>query len=257
MGQNGIISYLSHTEKGLLMGAIAFFAVFIAYFVKGVAGFANTLIFSGIMNYFTTNINISPIELLLGAPSNVLMICKNRKLISAKVVVPISICMIAGMIPGTFFLKVGADRLLKIILGVVVIALGVEMLMRLRANKQAKASWLFMVFIGVLSGVLIGIFGIGAFLVAYISRTSPDTNAFKGNLSCVFFVDNVFRTILYAVTGILTKTVLLNALMLAPLMLAGFGCGMLVSKYLPEKTVKLIVIILLIVNGVSLIAMSL
>ena len=239
------------------MGAVAFVAIFIAYFVKGIAGFANTLIFSGIMNFFTTNINISPVELLLGTPSNVVMVVKNRRLISPKVVVPISLCMIAGMIPGTFFLKVGDDRLLKLILGLVVIALGVEMLLRLRSQRQAKASWALLVFVGVVSGILIGIFGIGAFLVAYISRTAPDTDAFKGDLACVFLIDNIFRTILYAATGILTKSVLLTALQLAPMMALGFAAGILLSKKLPERTIRLIVILLLIVNGVSLIAMSL
>ena len=239
------------------MGIVAYFAIFIAYFVKGIAGFANTLIFSGIMNYFTTNISISPVELLLGTPSNVVMIVKNRRRIDPKVVVPVSLCMLAGMIPGVFILKVGDDRALKLLLGAVVIALGIEMLVRLLRSKPAKASWPLMVFVGVLSGVLIGIFGIGAFLVAYISRTAPDTDAFKGNLSCVFFVDNVFRTVLYAVTGILTPAVLLTALKLAPMMALGFLAGMLLAKRLPERTIRLIVIILLIVNGISLIAMSL
>ena len=239
------------------MGPIAFFAIFIAYFVKGISGFANTLVFSGIMNFFTTNINISPVELLLGTPANVVLILKNRRRISPRVVVPVALCMIAGMIPGTFFLKVGDDRVLKIILGAVLIALGVEMILRLRSRKQAKASPALMVFIGLLSGVLIGIFGIGAFLVAYISRTSPDTDAFKGNLCCVFFIDNIFRTTLYAVTGILTKSVLLTALQLAPMMALGFAAGLLLSKKLPERTIRLIVIALLIVNGISLICMSL
>ena len=239
------------------MGLIAYIAIFIAYFVKGIAGFANTLVFSGIMNFFTTNINISPVELLLGTPSNLVMIIKNRRRISPRVVIPISLCMLAGMLPGIFVLKVGDDRILKLVLGAVVIALAVEMYLRLRSSKPARASWPFMVFIGVLSGVLIGIFGIGAFLVAYISRTSTDTDAFKGNLSCVFFVDNVFRTVLYAVTGILNRGVALTALKLSPMMALGFFAGMLLSKRLPERTIKLIVIALLIVNGVSLIAMSL
>ena len=239
------------------MGAVAYAAIFIAYFVKGVAGFANTLIFSGIMNYFTTNIAISPVELLLGTPSNVVMILKNRRRISPKVVITVSLCMLAGMLPGVFLLKVSDDRILKLVLGAVVIALGLEMLSRLRSDRPARAGWPFMVFIAVLSGVLIGIFGIGAFLVAYISRVSPDTDAFKGNLSCVFFVDNVFRTVLYAATGILTPAILLTALKLAPMMALGFASGLLLSRHLPERTIRLVVILLLIVNGVSLIVMSL
>ena len=46
-------------------------------------------------------------------------------------------------------------------------------------------------------------------------------------------------------------------LKLAPMMALGFLSGMLLAKRLPERTIRLIVIILLIVNGISLIAMSL
>ena len=41
-------------------------ATFVAFFVKGVCGFANTLVFTSILSYGTANANISPTELLIG-----------------------------------------------------------------------------------------------------------------------------------------------------------------------------------------------
>lgn len=48
-------------------------AIVIAYIVKGLCGFANTLVFTSILSFQRNNINISPVEVLAGYPSNVIM----------------------------------------------------------------------------------------------------------------------------------------------------------------------------------------
>ena len=55
------------------------FAAVCAYFVKGLCGFANTLVFSTILSFSTNNVNISPVELVLGLPSNIMISYKERK----------------------------------------------------------------------------------------------------------------------------------------------------------------------------------
>ena len=44
-----------------------------AYFIKGLCGFANTLVFTTILSFGVANVNISPIDLLLGFPANLLL----------------------------------------------------------------------------------------------------------------------------------------------------------------------------------------
>ena len=41
-------------------------ATICAFFVKGLCGFANTLVFTTVMSFGMSNRNISPVELLLG-----------------------------------------------------------------------------------------------------------------------------------------------------------------------------------------------
>ena len=43
-------------------------AAVVAYFIKGLCGFANTLVFTAILSFGSVNANISPIDLLLGYP---------------------------------------------------------------------------------------------------------------------------------------------------------------------------------------------
>src|ERR1035437_421967 len=88
-------------------------AVLCAYIVKGMCGFANTLVFSTIMSFSTTNIKISPLDLIVGYPSNILIAWKERKSVSAKICVPLSILVILGSIPGAIFLKNGNTQLIK------------------------------------------------------------------------------------------------------------------------------------------------
>ena len=40
-------------------------AVLVGYFVKGVAGFGNTLVVTGVMAFSRTNAELTPVELLL------------------------------------------------------------------------------------------------------------------------------------------------------------------------------------------------
>lgn len=41
-----------------------------AFYIKGLCGFANTLVFTSVLAFGTENINISPVELILGYPTN-------------------------------------------------------------------------------------------------------------------------------------------------------------------------------------------
>ena len=106
--------------------------------------------------------------------------------------------------------------------------------------------------IGVLSGILCGLYGIGALLGAYVNRVTDDSSSFKANICVVFFVENTLRIILYALWGIITLDILKQAIILMPLMLIGLVLGMLSGKLLDEKLVKKVVIVMLIISGISL-----
>ena len=56
---------------------IWYLAAFLAFFVKGLCGFANTLVFTSILNFANSNAAITPVELLLGYPTNAIIAWKN------------------------------------------------------------------------------------------------------------------------------------------------------------------------------------
>ena len=197
-------------------------ATLVAFFIKGLCGFANTLIFNGILSYTANNINISPLEVVLGYPSNIILVWKERKSLNWKIWLPLTVLVVAGSIPGIFLLKHTDAGLLKVIFGIAVIIIGIEMLFREMKSSNGKSggSKIILVLIGIISGLLCGLYGVGALLAAYVSRVSENSHEFKANICVVFVVENTIRIILYAATGILTLAVLKQVVILIPFMLA-------------------------------------
>lgn len=228
------------------------FAAVCAYFVKGLCGFANTLVFSTILSFSTNNVNISPVELVLGLPSNIMISYKERKSVQWKVCLPLAGLVLLGDIPGILLLKNTNTQVIKGIFGFVFIAIGVEMLLR-EYMRKTKKSQLLLITVGILSGILCGLYGIGALLAAYMGRVTDNSSSFKGNLCIVFLIDNLFRLVMYGVTGIITLATLKQSVVLFPFMALGLFLGMKGSSFLDEKKIKKLVIIMLILSGVSLI----
>ena len=228
-------------------------ATLCAFIVKGLCGFANTLVFTTILSFGNNNVNISPVELILGYPTNIILAWKERKAIRLSICLPLALLVIIGSIPGVLFLKNADTGVIKIFFGAVIIFIGLEMLLREFQSKKMKQSKVVLGIIGVLSGLLCGLYGVGALLGAYVNRVTDDSSSFKANICVVFLVENTFRIVLYAIWGIITFDIIKQALVLVPLMLIGLFLGIYSGKYLNEKIVKKIVIIMLVVSGVALI----
>ncbi len=230
-----------------------FLSALFAYFIKGITGFGNTLVIGALFSFVISNRLTTPVDLLLGIPTNIYMVWRERKNISYNIVIPLSIMLLAGIIPGTMLLKLGSDWILKAILGIVVIGLALEMLTRKQNNlTEKKTNPVFLIGIGILSGILAGMYGIGALLVAYVSRTTDNRSQFRANICFVFLVDNIFRFFLYLYTGLLNKKVIIMALMLSPAVILGMYLGIKVDKKMNEASVRRAVIALLMISGLVL-----
>jgi len=237
---------------------IWFVAAFAAGIVKGLCGFANTLVFDTILAFSTSNANITPVETMLGTFSNAIYIAKERKSVDLKKCLPVAALVLIGSIPGMIFLKKADVSLVKVIFGFIIVAIGIEMLIReLSPKKTVKQNKIVLFCIGLLSGVVCGIYGIGALLSAYFSRVTANSHEFKANICVVFLIEHIFRIISYIVLDIFIPSMFVHVAMLLPFLLGGLFIGMKCCKYLNEKVIKKIVIITLMVSGIALVINSL
>ena len=228
-----------------------------AYFIKGLCGFANTLVFTSVLSFGESNAAISPVDLLLGYPMNLILAWKSRKSLDPKIYVPLAALVLAGSIPGAFLLKnidVGA---IKLIFGLVVIAFGTGMLSQEDNKKDVFFSKKVLAMIGVLAGVVCGLFGVGALLAVYVGRVTENSDSFKANISMVFIVENTFRILLYGILNLLTPDTVNSALLLMPFALLGLFMGMKCSDFLNEKLVRKLTSMLLVLSGAALILKNL
>lgn len=127
------------------------------------------------------------------------------------------------------------------------------MVLRDFQKQKLKQSSLILGIIGVLSGLLCGLYGIGALLGAYINRVTTDSHSFKANLCFVFLIENTIRIILYTLSGIISLHTLWQAVPLFPFMFLGLFLGIQSSKIIDDKVVKKLVLVLLLFSGAALI----
>lgn len=228
-----------------------------AFFIKGLCGFANTLIFTTILSFNSSNLSITPVELLLGFPTNLIIAWRERRSINWRICIPLTILMLAGNLPGIFLLKNTDSRIVKVFFGTVIVLIGAEMLLREYRPGKTRGSKAVLVLIGVMSGILSGMYGIGAMLAAYVGRVTKDSHSFKANMCAIFLVENIFRLTMYLATGIITLEAAIRAAWLFPVMLLGLWGGIVSGNLLDERLVKKLVILMLILSGTALVLTNL
>lgn len=224
-----------------------------AFFIKGLCGFTNGLVFTTILSFTTDNVNISPVSLVAGYPTNLIISWKNRKSINWKMCTVLTALVILGNIPGAYFLKNADTGIIKVILGFFIIYLSVEMYLNEIRKTKKKSSKLALGIVGVLAGLVAGIYGVGALLGVYVNKITNNTAEFKANSNIVFFVSDTFRLCLYIAWGIVTWDIVKLSVSLIPFMFLGLYLGMKLCNYINEKAIKRIVILMLIISGAALI----
>jgi len=231
-----------------------FAAQLLAYLVKGLIGFGNPLISAPILSMGLDNVVITPGTLLLDCPVNAWITWKNRRSFQWRKILPLLAVNLCGIIPGTLLLRFSMPWVIKTVLGVIVVFLGLEMATRnLRSIRPEREDrpWLRLV-VSAFSGVSAGLFGINLFIVAYLQRTARDYDEFKGSMCFLFFGENAVRLVVYAVTGLLTRQVLLFGLASLPAAVLALALG----PRLEEGKLQKGAIVLFLLGGVSIIVKS-
>ena len=227
-----------------------FVSVCLAFIIKGLVGFGDPLVSTPLLSVVLPNSVITPGLMPVSLLLNARMVWKNRAHFSAKLVLPIAAFVLLGIIPGTLLLRYGSPAKLKLLLGLVIIGLGIEMLTR-KPGAQGKPNAVVRSVVSFLSGITAGLFGIDLLFLAYLERVSQRREEFRGNVCFIFILEGIFRTVLYLWSGMFTTQSLLLSLISLPAALLGMWVGSLLDRHVSDRLSHRFIIYVFILGGVS------
>lgn len=226
-----------------------FISICASFVVKGLVGFGDPLLSGPLLSVHLPNSVITPGLAPLSPILNAGVIWKNRSHFSKEIVLPISFFNLLGVIPGTFVLKYASPKGLKLLLGLVIIGIGVEMLTRKTAPVKPSAAVRNL--ISFCSGITAGLFGMNLLFLAYMERVAINREEFRANACFVFFIENLFRLVLYGSTNMFSKESLILFLISLPAGVLGMKIGSIIDKRVNDRLSHQFIIYVFILGGVS------
>jgi uncharacterized membrane protein YfcA len=225
----------------------------IAEAVYVLLGFGAGLIAVGTMALLLPELKDAVVLLLLvNLPAELWVVRSSWRRISWRGVLVIFVGVALGIPLGTSFLRWGDARFLLIVLGVFLVAVGAVFLLIKDARGRQMPPWAAGP-VGVISGVLTGLFGTGGPpLILYYQLQGVDKAAFRGNLMAIFLLMTAVRVPSYAVFGLITAQRMWSALAVLPAVVLGALIGNRIHLRIEESTFRRLVSAALLLIGLLL-----
>lgn len=226
--------------------------IFVAYFVRGIAGFGSGLIAVPLLALVFPVGQVVPLVVLfdwLGSASQGL---RNRDRISWRDELPLIPFTLVGVALGLTLLQSLASDTLKQALGAFVIVYAVYQVLPLPVLRGSR---LFAVPCGFVGGVIGTLFGTGGPLyVIYFGLRGLDKDAFRATFSVNFLIDGVIRLAAFASFGLFAGDRIWAILVGLPILAAGMWLGDRVHSTLSTTAFARMISVLLLGSGIALLA---
>ncbi len=228
----------------------SFAVLFISFTIKGMAGFGDPLLYNPLLGIFYNTNMISPATIPVGFLSNIVMVAKNFKKLNLKLIFPIIVFVLLGDIPGVLLLRYGQPTLLKLLLGIVITGLGIEMLTR-KEGKESHVNMPLFCVISFFSGMTAGLFSINLLFVAYLERVLKNRDEFRSSICLVFLCESIVRLILILSVGLINIEVIMLGIISIPAMAMGMLLGGRIDKRIGDILAGRIIKYIFLLGGIS------
>ena len=233
-------------------GVAAFSAIvlFVAYVVRGIAGFGSGLISVPLLALFFPLQIVVPIIVLLDYVGSASQGLRNRKLIAWREQLPLVPFTLIGVGLGLSLLQSLNSATLAQALGVFIIVYAVYQLLPL---PELRGSRLFAVPAGALGGLIGTVFGAGGpFYIIYLGLRGLDKSALRATFAANFLIDGGIRLGGYTAFGFFDRASLIYIAAALPIVVVALFLGGRVHSSLSPIVFTRLISVLLLVSGVAL-----
>lgn len=233
-------------------GVAAFSAsvLFVAYVVRGIAGFGSGLISVPLLALFFPLQIVVPVIVLLDYVGSASQGLRNRKLIAWREQLPLVPFTLIGVGLGLSLLQSLNSATLAQALALFIIVYAVYQLLPL---PELRGSRLFAVPAGALGGLIGTVFGAGGpFYIIYLGLRGLDKSALRATFAANFLIDGGIRLGGYTAFGFFDRAALIYIAAALPIVVIALFLGGRVHSSLSPVVFTRLISVLLLVSGVAL-----
>jgi uncharacterized membrane protein YfcA len=228
--------------------------LFLAYLVRGIAGFGSGLIAVQLLALRFPVTVVVPLVVFLDYVGSASQGLKNRTHIVWRDQLPLIPFSLIGVGVGLLLLSTMSKPDLGKALGGFVLIYAVYQLLPL---PPLKGSLLFAVPCGLLGGFIGTLFGTGGPLyVMYFNLRQMAKTGFRATFASNFLIDGGIRLVGYTTAGLFHGAILLSMLAALPVVGAGLYVGGRVHTGFSQETFKRFISVLLLCSGIALLLKS-
>ena len=223
-----------------------------AGFMQGMSGFGSALIAMPLLA-MVVDVKIAvPLCVLNGLLITFFLSFQLRSHINWKKILPLMLGCMPGIYVGVTILKKADDYVIRLALGILIIAYALYCLKFSKKTKPIKSGWSYLA--GFLTGAIGGAFSAGGPpTIIYTTLTGWSKDVIKATLSGFFLLTGIFIASAHAYTGLTTKTVLYYFAISAVPVVVGVYAGSVCYDKFDRQTYLKVIYVLLVAMGCLLI----
>lgn len=225
--------------------------VFLAALLQTTSGFGFALM---AMPLFSLVIGVraaAPLVAVVGFTLYAVNLVRYRRGFDWRVAAPLAVAAALGVPLGTWALNNLDERLIKSVLGVILIGYALYSLWQPQTASLRSDLWAYPA--GFLAGCLGGAFNTpGPPVVVYGNLAQWPRDLFRSTLQALFLFSGSLVVLSHAVAGNLSRSVGLTYILLLPALLLGVLTGSWLDRRLDDERFRKLVIVLILATGVLL-----
>jgi len=236
------------TMELLFIGAV----IFVSSFLQGMFGFAFVLTGMPLLLLFLNIKFVAPLIALFLPLITGILIFQFRTGFIYRKIVPLIAGSLFGVPLGIYILDEFSDKLMKSILGLIIITYSIYSLLIKKVTWKLP-DWTAYLF-GLAAGILGGVYNTtGPPAVLYVSNRDWSKMEIIASLNFFIFTTSILVLLFHLISGNITSEIAVTFLKLTPVMILGMLTGIYSTRKLSEIRYRKALYVLLIVMGVMLI----